>query len=172
VHVLGVAGLLAGVLAGCTARWLGASPWQAHQVFIGCWSILGLAFGLLALSATNWSRIALRAWQEGLGLALIVVGVVGSGASGAPLEATAVPLLGAVGLAGCMAVGYGEPSRVYLAGLLLNLLGGLLASRAGIASVTGLLLLHALCLAVAALGWSLVELLFLYAERPHSLPGP
>src|SRR5262249_15354048 len=114
-HVLGVVGLLAGVLAGCTTRWLGATPWQAHQGLVSGWSTLGLAFGLLALSATAWPRGALRGWQEGLGGVLILVGVAGSLAGDAPLAATVVPLVGAVALAGCMAVGYGEPLRVYVA---------------------------------------------------------
>src|SRR5262249_39601747 len=121
LHVLGLVGLAAGVLAASHARaWDTPGRWVSYHVLAACWSGLalsGVAAGWLVPGSVRrgWR---MHGWLAGLTAALLVVALAGGwDARGKVLTPAGAALAGCL-LAGSAAVWFRQGGFVYCSGLL------------------------------------------------------
>ncbi len=180
IHVLGIVGLSVGVLAACTASPWDTGNWRSFHVLEIAWSMLGLA-ATVAGVVTFSLRVAglnsadgsepharrftalfrpyeLRRWLEGIGLAILVLSLRGGWSDPWRPTSSAASILIVSLMAAALAIWSGRQRYVWISGLLLDLLGLLYWSAWGPFTGISFLLTNALCLAVAAVFWSSVDL--------------
>jgi hypothetical protein len=179
LHVLGIAGLSAGILAACTASPWDTGNWLSYHILLLAWCLLGLAgtavaavlfsFHVTGLSAEGgeaharcfadiFRPRALRHWLEGIGLAILVLTL--PSVWGDPLRpmVPAAAVLAVSLMAGALAIGTRRPHYVWISGLLLDLVGLLFWWSWGPGTLISFVLMNALGLAVAAAFWTGIDL--------------
>jgi hypothetical protein len=166
IHVLGLTGLTAGVLAASFARaWDTPAAWTSYHVLAAFWSWLAVAVlvaGWLLPEATRrWPVLfparRVRGWLVGLSTALVLVAVRGGWDD---LAQTLVPTLAALSaclLATSAALWFRRPGLVYLSGLLCTLSGVLVWVGHGPDTISSLLFTVIIALGLASAFWSVVE---------------
>jgi hypothetical protein len=158
IHVLGIAGLSAGVLAACMAGPWDNGQWRSFHVLLMIWCALGLAATIAGEFAAPFRPRELRRWLEGIGMAILAMVLHNCWRD--PLR----PIIPALAvfvvsvMAGMLALWSRRQHYVWISGLLLNLIGLLFWSAWGSFTVTGLLLMNALGLAAAAAIWTVLDL--------------
>lgn len=179
VSLLGVSGLCLGMLAALTAERWSDSSWLGYHVLTACWAALGAGAALLSVLGKGrlWSAISLGRWTEGLGLALVVLGMRGGWSDPLRPFTSAGPVLLAALMAGTLALRWRRPEQVYLSGTLFTLAGVLAWVAWGPTTLDSFTLTVSLSLAAAGMVWTLADLWLvtdLYATREDafSLPFP
>jgi hypothetical protein len=176
LHILGIAGMSAGVLAACAVSPWDPGNWRSFHVLQGCWCILGLSAALAgSVSHTNRAAIRLLAllpekplhrWLDGIGLAILALTLPGCWHD--PLR----PILPAAAfftvsvLAAMLVIWTRLPLYVWISGLLADLIGVLFWWTWGADTAVSFMLTNALGLAVAAAAWIGLALSQKWNERP------
>src|SRR5262249_48804617 len=152
-------GLAAGVLAACFAGRWDAGNWLSYHVLLADWTVVGLAVPAAAIPAASLlpDQRTVRHWTTGGGLALVLLALRGAWADPARPYWSAAAVLSVAVSAGALALWSRQPAYVYASGLLVNLVGFLAWLAWGTDTTTNFLGTQALCLALAAGGWSVVK---------------
>ncbi len=161
VSVLGTAGASVGVLAACL--FAGEPGWLSYHVLTACGAVLGTVAVVLALAAREESRLwpaaALRHWAEGLGLALVGLGLRAGWEGPLRPYSSAAPVLLAALMSAVLALGFRRSGHVFLSGGLLALAGVLGWVAWGPGTPESLASTVALSLAAGSIAWTLTGLM-------------
>ncbi|HEY7315789.1 MAG TPA: hypothetical protein VH643_41045 [Gemmataceae bacterium] len=170
LHILGITGLSAGVLAACTISPWDTGGWQSFHVLLLIWCILGVAAtlaGVVVLSlrfAGGWSDLltprAWRRWLEGIGMAILVIVLPNCWRDPLRPIVPAAAVAAVSVMAGSLALWTRRQHYVWISGLLVDLIGLLFWSAWGSLTVHSFLLMNALGLAVASGVWTFLDLTY------------
>ena len=176
VHVLGVVGLSAGVMLACLAARWDSGRWLSFHVLSASWALIGFA-AVAVGSAAHALRVvgpsaseaggaaaarfadlfpgrAVRRWLEGLGVAVVLLALRGTGDDPyRPYVPAALTLVVSL-MAAALTFWHPRARYVYASGLLLDLVGVLFWAAWGPGTPDSFLLANALGLAVAASFWT------------------
>ena len=177
IHVLGLVGLSAGVLAACAAAPWDAGDWLSFHVLTLVWVSLGfaatavgsLAFALRTAGLAPGGPLAqgfaalfparrVRGWLEGVGLAVAFLAFRGGAEDPYRPYSTATTALAVSVMAGALALWFRRSYHVYASGLLFTAAGMLVWSAWGADTAWDFGLTIALCLAASGAFWSAVDL--------------
>jgi hypothetical protein len=159
-HVWGGAMVGAGVLAACTMVWWEQGNWLAYHTLMVTWTLAAWALGI----AAGWSTRAAPRFEERITLWMrilysLVVGLAIRAAWGDPglpyFSSTAVLAVALLGAA--VALRRKQVVDVVLAGILFDLAGVLAWIKFGPHTSIGFLSVNILCIALASIGWTVVE---------------
>jgi hypothetical protein len=114
---------------------------------------------------------AVRGWLLGIGSVLVVLALRGGWSDPERPYWSVGGVMTASALAAALAVWFRHQPYVYASGLLANLAGILVCAVRGPDTLTGFLAVNALCLALASLVWSAIELALQRASLPIKLRG-
>jgi hypothetical protein len=187
VHILGALAAGIVLLLASAFNPMG-QPWISYHVLVAAGAVHALAFlsaGIVAASprlsevllsalsvprevgeGSHWyawlvellPAQAVQAWLHGIGLALAVLGVRGGWTDPErPYWSVAAVMTAAV-VAAALAVWSRRQHYVYVSGLLANLAGILVWVARGPDTLTGFLVVNAMCLALASFAWTAIEL--------------
>jgi hypothetical protein len=182
VHVLGLTGLSAGVLAACAAAPWDVGNWLSFHVLVLVWISLGFAVtaaGSIAFAlrtagmapgggpyaerfAAFFPADRVRRWLEGVGLAVAALAVRAGGADPYRPYTTAGAALAVSVMAGALVLWSRRAYYVYASGMLFTAAGVMVWSAWGADTFWEFSITVALGLAVAAAFWQAVDL----AMRP------
>jgi hypothetical protein len=180
LHVLGIAGLSAGVLAACSASPWDTGNWLSFHVLLLSWCVLGLAATAIG-SVTFSLRVAgltsptsgemharrfvavfrpreLRRWLEGIGIAILVLALPTAGLDPWRPWSSAAAVLVVSLMATILALWSRRQRYVWISGLLVDLVGLLLWWSWGPGTAISFTLMNAFGLAVAAAFWTVMDL--------------
>jgi hypothetical protein len=182
LHGLAAGGLMAGVLAACTVtHWDHGADWLGHHVLTSSWLLVAAGIVVAAWQADRqrqaasgtsppwWTDLvpqeASIAWVIGIGATVALV-AFGSGWQDPYRLWPSAVVLTVSALIGALAVWTRRGGFEYCSGLLINVVGQLLwldwgRTAEGLSSdktAHRFILIHILCLALASLVWSGVEL--------------
>jgi hypothetical protein len=184
IHILGIAGLSAGVLAACTISPWDHGDWRSFHVLQCCWCIFGLLAALaasVAIAQSGPNRLLallpeypLHRWLEGIGLAILALTLPSCWLDPLRPILPAAAVFSAGVLAGMLALWTLRPVYVWISGILIDFIGILFWLERGQGTAIPFLLTNALGLAVAAALWTVIGLVREPEERrtitrqPHS----
>ncbi len=192
LHVLGAFALGFGVLSTCDAFLPSifaafGDPWPRYHGltmmwFLMLWCMFSLGWGIWG--ANMFGTHAVRAWLQEIGyptlrrwllaIAFLVVMLAAWGAAIGDPTRPHLPAVAVVAVAvtlGCIAFWSRQPLEVYASGLLLNVAGGIFGASKFVQTDGDHFAVHAICLAVASVSWSVVELLLRRWVPPQNLRG-
>jgi hypothetical protein len=180
IHIVGVASLIAGVLAACLASpWDTLDRWLSFHVLTGCWG--ALALGAMVAGPlvghdrlTNWfPPQAVRRWLEALALALVVLALRHGWEGPARPYVPAATALVACVLVGALALWYQRDHCSDVSGGVFVLAGLLLWVQWGDGNLVSCWLTVIVCLALASAFWSAIDWAFpvpFDSSRTNPLP--
>jgi hypothetical protein len=197
-HLLGLFGLAVGVLAACSAV-RGSEPdaWSAYHVLIVVWTATALALlateqlaqvkgGILEEFASLPSLARrfplspgqLQGWVIGIGLAVLVLALLGANPDPLRPYWSAGPTLAVSVLAGALGVRFHKPAYIYVSGLLINVAGimvwqawRLAAPERSLPDAYTFAYTQVICFALASALWSALELALRTTRRSGGLRG-
>ena len=142
IHVLGIAGLSAGVLVACTFSLWDTGDWLAYHILLMTWCVVGLSAAVAASarcsspfpgrSASLLPPRELRHWIEGIGLGILALVAPNCWTDPQLPIAPAAAVLAVSGMAGMLALWMRRTPYVWISGLLLDLIAILFWSAWGI----------------------------------------
>jgi hypothetical protein len=161
------------VLGAClTGRW-DTGNWLSYHVLLAGWTAASFAVPAAGIAAASLvpDRRSVRGWAAGAGLAVVLLALRGAWDDPARPYWPAAATLSVAVTAAVLALWSRRPAYVYASGVLVNLAGFLVWLAWGADTATSFLGTQALCLALAAGFWSVMEAVLRAETPPIDLRG-
>jgi hypothetical protein len=179
-HLLCEFGLASGVLAAASVNLWDNRNWLSYHTLEITWTIAGCMV-LLAGRITRMfgiaprieilSRQTMRLWVQAIAFLTVALAVRGAWQDpGRPWWPAGVALAASV-LIGVLAIRFRMQSCVYASGLMANVIGIMIWVGLGTGTITNLVLINALCFALASMFWFIVEIVLRHRPEPIDLRG-